>query len=103
MFNSFATILPTNQGEEFWSFVYLHGKAEDVMAYDNEVQGHDEAPDLFSANVPHPRKAGNYLVSVFDRPALAVIAEHHGMLAGRIALLSDSEGLAHALDVENWR
>mgnify|MGYP001815048026 CR=1 FL=1 len=103
MFKAFANILPTSQGEHTWHFCYLHGDAEDVMAYDNEVHGVSEASDLFASDVPMPLEAGNYLVNLFDRPALAVIAPHHGIIAGRVALLSDNEGLRHALDVENWR
>ena len=102
-FKSFADITSENEGEYRWSYVYLHGTAEDAMRYHNGVQGYGGAPDIFCADAPKPEKAGNYLVTVLDRPAMAVIEIHDGILSGRVALLSDREGLAHALDVKAWR
>jgi hypothetical protein len=98
----YANIDAYDTSEHVWSYVYLHGAAEDAMAYHYQVQNITTAPDIFGADAPKPVEEGNYLVSVLDRPALAVIAIHHGILGGRVALLSDTEGLAHALDVKSW-
>lgn len=80
-----------------WHFCYLHGDAEFE---------HADVPDLFLANQPMPEAAGSYPVTVRGLPAVAVIASRHSqehLLSGRVALVSDTEALAHALDVEAWR
>ncbi len=80
-----------------WSFCYLHGEAE--FEYDAETSG---APDIFLANEPMPTEAGSYPCIVRGLPSVAIIAERYGTLCGRVALVSDTEALVHALDVEAW-
>jgi hypothetical protein len=101
MFYPKAAILPTDKGSYRWNYVYLHGGAEDLMAGHYDAHNIGEAPDIFSSNQPMPEE-GNYVVTIFGVPAIAVIAKHHGILGGRIALLADTEALRHALDVEAW-
>jgi len=101
--NPYTNILAATDGDYRWNYVYLHGKAEDAMAYEYSVRNINEAPDIFAADAEMPKEAGNYLVDLFGRPALAVIAPHHGILGGRVALLGDTEGLREALDIEGWR
>ena len=80
-----------------WHFCYLHGDAE--FRYDPE---NGSAPDLFLADEPMPVEAGTYACEIRGLPAVAVIAQRHGGLAGRVALVKDTEALTHALDVEAW-
>lgn len=80
-----------------WSFCYLHGAAE--FEYD-PVGG--VAPDLFLVNTPMPEAAGSYPVIIRGESAVAVLAVRHGTMCGRVALVSDTEALTHALDVEAW-
>jgi len=90
-------IYPFDTPYEFvWNFVYLHGKAECIMEQEQS------APDLFRANQTKPTQEGNYLCSINGELAVAVLAIRHGLLTGRVALLSDSEALKHALTPEDW-
>ena len=75
-----------------WSYCYLHGEAEDMFSH-----------DVFVANKPMPTEAGAYMVEINGKTAIAVIAEHYGILSGRVALLSDKEALEHALNESAWR
>lgn len=89
-----------------WPFVYLHGKAEDlvrVLSYAKEWE--NSAPDIFVASKPMPPEAGEWSVKLYGIPAVAVIARRDGTshLCGRVALLDDQEGLAHARRPEDWR
>lgn len=81
-----------------WHFCYLHGDAE--FQYDPE---NGSAPDLFLCDEPMPTEAGTYACEVRGLPAVAVITQRHGGLAGRIALVKDTEALTHALDTEAWK
>ncbi len=95
--------LPSN---ELWHFVYLHGHAEEVAAVLTSQFGWDYgATDLCVVEGPHPTEPGEYPVSLYGRPAVAILADraHPGRLSGRIALLSDKTGLAHARHTQDWR
>jgi len=84
-----------------WSFCYLHGEAE--FEYDPE---NGAAPDLFLVNQPMPTEAGSYPVTVRGLPAVAVIATRYSqehLLSGRVALVTDTEALTHALNVDAWK
>jgi len=81
-----------------WQYCYLHGGAE--FEYNPESSA---APDIFLADAPMPETAGNYIVFINDVPAIAVIALHHGILSGRVSLLSDTEALRHSLDEKSWQ
>lgn len=81
-----------------WPFCYLHGNAE--FEYDEAESG--PAADLFVADAPMPEAVGNYLVFIGGEPAVAVLATRYNIVCGRVALISDTEALAHALDVEAW-
>ena len=89
-------ILPVsdNPNSHRWNYCYLDGEAEKVID--------QYPPDIFEADVPMPDE-GNHLVMIDGQPALAVIAEHRGTIGGRVALLSDSRALKHALTPEDWR
>ena len=79
-------------GTHLWNWCYLHGKAEDLLNF-----------DIFGADRPKPTEAGLYHVTIYGQDAIAVLEHRHGVLGGRVALVSDPEALAHALDVEAWR
>ena len=79
-----------------WDYVYLHGDAENVYKQPRN------APDLFKADRAMPKEECNCLCMIMDQPALAVVRYHMGKLGGRVALLSDTEGLKHVLSPEEW-
>ncbi len=81
-----------------WQFCYLHGNAEFEYNQDS-----CSAPDIFIADAPMPETAGNYLVFINGEPAVAVIAMHYTTLSGRVALISDTEALTHALNENAWQ
>ena len=83
--------------EYMWPFVYLHGNAENVLEHDEDL-----APDMFYANEPKPKVAGQYICTIGELWAVAVIAPHLGILGGRIALVKDPDALKHALTPEKW-
>jgi len=89
-------------GTHRWPFAYLHGKAEDVAQSKASEDGEQVIPDIFISDTPMPGE-GNHLAYLYGEPVLAVIRQRHGILAGRVALLSDTEALKHALDVFSWR
>lgn len=89
-----------------WPFVYLHGEAE-IKGLDLDVQS---APDLCIANQAAPPVEPGQVVTldctVYGQPAKCVLYGAHndpGLPSGRIALLSDAKGLAHALSPKDWR
>lgn len=90
-------ILPANANAHRWAFCYLHGEAEDIL---NNM---DDAPDIFTADVPMPTEPGSYTCLIDGHIAIAVIAERHGHLGGRVALVSDAKALTHALTPKDWR
>lgn len=91
-------ILPGNDNHGHrWAFCYLHGKAEDVLPLDNEC-----APDIFSASIPMPTEPGLYPCTILGQLAIAVVDCHYGSLGGRVALVSDTKSLEHALTSEGW-
>lgn len=103
-----APKLPGEKHAELWHFVYLHGEAESLSAEMIAQNGwYDGAADLCVLDGPHPTTAGEYACTLYGRPAVAVIAKrgHTDLrfMCGRVALLSDAEGLAHARAVELWR
>lgn len=88
---------------ELWHFVYLHGQAEDVVRELQEANGWRwESPDLCVLDGPHSTKPGAYPVTVYGRPAIAVLANQFGLLGGRVALLTDPDALAHVIDPAAW-
>ncbi len=92
-------IFPDETADKYrWQFCYLHGNAE--FEYNPET---GIAPDIFMADEPMPEQEGNYLVWIDGQPAVAVIAMHYNTLSGRIALISDTEALRHALDTKSWQ
>lgn len=91
---------------ELWHYVYLHGEAERLARrMQRENDWSDGAPDLCVLDGPHPTEPGEYAVTLYGHHAVAVLAHTHGRqyLCGRVALLSDPVGLAHALAVNDWR
>lgn len=80
-----------------WGFCYLHGKAEDVLPYSDDC-----APDIFTASIPIPTKPGIYPCTIMGQKALAVLDIHLGRMGGRVALVSDTRSLEHALTPEDW-
>lgn len=94
-----------------WAFVYLHGQAE-------HEGNEDVAPDIFYANVSleelgldKPWPSNPYMPAVIPVEiagkglGIAVVTRSMNdvTISGRVALLSDSEGLAHVLRVKDWR
>lgn len=90
-------IFNMDSGKYRWEYCYLHGNAEEA------IHNEDDAPDMFTADVPMPTEEGIFACSINGQPAVAVIAPRYGYLGGRIALVSDYEGLNHALTPEKWR
>jgi hypothetical protein len=88
-----------------WPFVYFHADAEGLVTALCREQGWDSAPDLVSGLDPFPYCDGEYRVSIYGRPGIAALRHQSaGSIAGgRVALLSDPVGLAHARRPENWR
>jgi hypothetical protein len=92
-----VSIYPYREANMFqWPYVYLHGNAE--LVYEQPRN----APDLFSADCAMPKQETNVFCMVGNEPALAVIRMHYGILGGRVALLSDTDALKHALTPEKW-
>jgi len=90
-------IYPFDEPRMFrWDFIYLHGDAE--MVWDQL----ENAPDLFTADRAMPKEECNILCMIMDQPALAIVRNRHNRLCGRVALLSDTEGLKDILTPEEW-
>lgn len=80
-----------------WSFCYLHGDAEDALDPDGS------ASDIFTASESMPDEPGSYPCTINGKSAVAVIAMHYNKLGGRVAMVSDTVSLKHALTPEDWR
>ena len=85
-----------------WPFVYLHRMAERMNEQIGRLHRWDSAPDLLSADQPMPVSPGQYPVTLYGVPALAVLALRWEVYGGRVALLDDPEGLAHAQNPQEW-
>lgn len=99
----------SDEHQEHWPFVYLHGEAEYVA--ETQQGDWDHAPDICLCNQPAPDiPPGGKLVlacNVHGFAAVCVLWRRKdldlGFVQGRVALIKDPGGLAHALDCEAWR
>lgn len=104
--NVYSANDPAAPSNTLWHFVYLHGEAEGVaseLTYRNNWP--DGAADLCVLDGTHPTTPGEYPVTLYGRDAVAVLADRglSGHLSGRVALMDDADGLAHARNVAEWR
>lgn len=99
---------PEANGRELWHFVYLHGQAEDLAEQMMAEKGWEWSPGdlcVLPDLDEQPTEPDEYRVTLYGQAGLAVLDSrgHPGRLSGRVALLSDAVGLAHARDVKSWR
>ncbi len=100
---------PAARDLHLWHFCYAHAAAERLCDERlTEWFDPDELPagDLLAFDEPMPSQPGEYPGTLYGRPCVAVLAHRHGdrtWLSGRLALLDDPVGLAHARTPEDWR
>lgn len=99
---------PEGKGRELWHYVYLHGQAEDLAGQMMAEKGWEWGPDdlcvLPDLN-EQPTEPDEYVVTLYGQAGVAVLADRglSNYLSGRVVLLSDPVGMAHARDVKSWR
>jgi len=86
------------KGAHRWGFCYLHGEAENVFP-----ESDNSSPDIFTADQHIPARPGSYPVLIDGQPAIAIIAENHGSIEGRVVLIHDFKALQHACKPKDWR
>lgn len=82
-----------------WPYVYAHGQAEQ---YCMEHFKDGNAPDIIISDTPMPTEPGEYPVTFYGQPAIAVLSKQHGHMEGRMALESDTVALAHCRTPDKW-
>ena len=87
-----------------WSFVYLHGAAEDWARTTSIARNLEPtAFDIFVADSPVPEEKGLHLVNLYGHTGIANLQEFYNTTRGRVVLALDYDNHHYLTNPKTWR